>query len=91
MRGARLFTPVETLALVLGAFCHDLEHPGLTNVYLMNTSDELAVRYNDSSVLENHHAARAFALMRQHDVCTSFAKAQYKVLKRKVSIMTHRY
>lgn len=46
---------------------HDFEHGGLTNDFLVNTLDRLAVRYNDRSPLENHHLAAAFTLMQQPD------------------------
>ncbi|GIL81201.1 hypothetical protein Vretifemale_10265, partial [Volvox reticuliferus] len=44
---------------------HDYGHPGLTNDFLVATSDPLAVRYNDRSPLENHHSAAAFSSMRR--------------------------
>jgi hypothetical protein len=46
---------------------HDVEHGGLTNDFLVNSLDRLAVRYNDRSPLENHHLAAAFTLMQQPD------------------------
>jgi len=82
MQAARLFTPIETLALVLGGFCHDLEHPGVNNAFLINTSHELALRYNDASVLENHHAATAFQIMHATGLVASLPKPQYKEMRR---------
>ena len=32
--------------------------------FLINTHDDLAVRYNDRSPMENHHLAAAFGLMK---------------------------
>lgn len=52
----------DILALVLGAFVHDVDHRGHNNIFEMVTRSELALRYNDSSPLENHHCARAFEL-----------------------------
>lgn len=42
---------------------HDFEHGGLTNDYLVNSMDKLAILYNDRSPLENHHLAAAFTIM----------------------------
>ncbi|ORZ37306.1 hypothetical protein BCR44DRAFT_26328 [Catenaria anguillulae PL171] len=53
----------ERLACILAAACHDVDHPGVTNAFLVETRSDLAVRYNDQSVLENHHAAKAFELL----------------------------
>jgi len=50
--------PVEDmLALFLAALGHDVEHPGRNNNFLINTQAELAFIYNDTNVLENHHAS----------------------------------
>ena len=55
-------TPLQQYALLLAAVAHDVGHPGVNNGYLVNTAHPLAVTYNDSSPLENMHAALAFAL-----------------------------
>jgi len=58
-----VFTPLEVLAAILASSMHDVDHPGTTNQYLVSTSSELALMYNDESVLENHHLAVAFKLL----------------------------
>lgn len=42
---------LDTLALLLSSLCHDLEHPGTTNAFHINTGSELAMLYNDVHVL----------------------------------------
>jgi hypothetical protein len=49
--------------LLLSALVHDIHHPGNTNLFEINNKSELAIIYNDQSVLENHHCATAFRLM----------------------------
>merc|ERR1711971_1119583 len=44
---------------------HDVDHPGLINEYQINSDSELALLYNDNSVLENHHCATAFQILSQ--------------------------
>ena len=46
--------------MIIGGACHDHEHPGVNNVYLVETRDDVAIKYNDVSVLENHHVASSF-------------------------------
>ena len=50
-------------ATVFASAMHDFDHLGVTNDFLVYNSDPLAIRYNDKSVLENHHAASAFELI----------------------------
>ena len=44
---------------------HDVGHPGVTNRYLINNKDDLALQYNDNSVLENMHSSVIFNLMKK--------------------------
>ena len=54
---------MHVLALLVASIGHDIDHPGVNNAFLCNSNAPLAMRYNDQSVLENHHAATTFALL----------------------------
>eukprot|EP00479_Gromia_sphaerica_P007431 TRINITY_DN2475_c0_g1_i1.p1 TRINITY_DN2475_c0_g1~~TRINITY_DN2475_c0_g1_i1.p1 ORF type:complete len:463 (+),score=98.75 TRINITY_DN2475_c0_g1_i1:118-1389(+) len=54
---------LDVLGMMIGALCHDIDHPGYTNQFAINSASPLAVRYNDTSVLENHHAYEAFQIL----------------------------
>jgi 3'5'-cyclic nucleotide phosphodiesterase len=60
-------SPTELLAVIISGLVHDYEHPGLTNAFLVNARDPLAVVYNDRAVLENHHAASTFRVLNRPD------------------------
>jgi hypothetical protein len=57
----------EVFAALLAAAIHDFDHPGLSNQFLIESNDKLAVLYNDRSPLENHHLAAAFELILSHE------------------------
>ena len=48
------------MAALIAAAVHDVDHPGVSNQFLVAIRHDLAIMYNDISVLENHHVATAF-------------------------------
>ena len=54
---------IDFAAMIIGGACHDVGHFGVNNIYLVEAKHEIAIRYNDVSVLENYHVATAFAYM----------------------------
>ncbi|EGR31348.1 hypothetical protein IMG5_112180, partial [Ichthyophthirius multifiliis] len=54
---------LEQAAMYIAAAAHDYDHQGYNNVFLINTSNILALKYNDISVLENHHVSSLFQLV----------------------------
>lgn len=54
----------EILVGVIGNLAHDVAHPSLTNRYLINSNHDIAVQYNDFSVLEMMHASMTFQLLK---------------------------
>lgn len=59
---------IDCLGLLLAAVVHDIDHPGNTNRFEQETESHLALKYNDSSVLENHHAYTFFQILREIDL-----------------------
>ncbi|XP_071328702.1 dual specificity calcium/calmodulin-dependent 3',5'-cyclic nucleotide phosphodiesterase 1A isoform X2 [Trachinotus anak] len=59
---------LEILAMVFAAAIHDFEHTGTTNNFHIHTRSEVAILYNDRSVLENHHVSAAYRLMAEEDM-----------------------
>lgn len=62
----------DILAGLLSAACHDFEHPGVNNIFLIATKHDKALTYNDRSVLENHHVAATFKILTLEPKCNIF-------------------
>ncbi|GMI10241.1 hypothetical protein TrLO_g6743 [Triparma laevis f. longispina] len=58
---------IHGFALFIAAMGHDYRHPGKTNAFLIHTQDDIAITYNDMSVLENFHAAELFKVLRENN------------------------
>ncbi|KPM02240.1 calcium/calmodulin-dependent 3',5'-cyclic nucleotide phosphodiesterase 1C-like protein [Sarcoptes scabiei] len=79
-----VFTDLEILTALWAAAIHDIDHPGVTNQYLINSSSELALMYNDESVLEAHSLAVAFKVLQDPDcdIFINLSKKQRQTLRR---------
>uniref|UniRef100_A0A8C6PUN3 Phosphodiesterase n=1 Tax=Nothobranchius furzeri TaxID=105023 RepID=A0A8C6PUN3_NOTFU len=79
--------PIDEVAALIAATVHDVDHPGRTNSFLCNAGSELAILYNDTAVLESHHAALAFQLTTRDDKCNIFKyieRNEYRTLRQAV-------
>lgn len=61
------------LGLLVSVAIHDIMHSGRTNAFLISTSGQVAIEYNDRSVLENNSVALAFDLMKKRSDLNIFA------------------
>ena len=61
---SRYLSNEQLFGVIVSAVVHDVDHPGNTNMFEINSQSNLALLYNDQSVLENHHCSTAFQLMR---------------------------
>lgn len=76
---------VEQMSLLISAICHDVGHPGVNNPFLIDTSHDLAVRYNDRSPLEMMHCSRLFSIARDDEgknIFQNFSHETYKEIRK---------
>ncbi|XP_061041553.1 dual specificity calcium/calmodulin-dependent 3',5'-cyclic nucleotide phosphodiesterase 1A isoform X1 [Eubalaena glacialis] len=76
-------TELEILAMVFAAAIHDYEHTGTTNNFHIQTRSDVAILYNDRSVLENHHVSAAYRLMQEEEmnVLVNLSKDDWRDLR----------
>eukprot|EP00960_Hanusia_phi_P014847 439569-Hanusia_phi.AAC.3 len=64
---------------LLAGPAHDIGHPGVNNAFLIKQKHPIADKYNNTSVLETHHATLALDLMKEQDKdVLSFLSAERK-------------
>ncbi|ORY97499.1 hypothetical protein BCR43DRAFT_489881 [Syncephalastrum racemosum] len=65
----RLLQPMDVLALLMASIGHDVGHPGVNNMFMVNSGAPLAILYNDRSVLESFHSMTFFHLLYERPFC----------------------
>ncbi|XP_076331821.1 high affinity 3',5'-cyclic-AMP phosphodiesterase 7A-like isoform X2 [Tachypleus tridentatus] len=81
---SKYLTPVEIMACLIAAVCHDLDHPGFTQPFLLATSNHLAVLYKNFSVLETHHWRMAISCLRESKLLDHMDKDVCEEIERSV-------
>jgi CheY-like chemotaxis protein len=72
-----IWSPIEQFALLVAALCLDIGHPGHNNDFFVKTESEIAMLYNNRSILENCHAFLLFRLLSSRpelNVLANFSK-----------------
>eukprot|EP01137_Pigoraptor_chileana_P023406 Opistho-2@89631 len=69
---SQYLSDLDIFSAVIAATIHDYMHPGSNNAFQINTCSPEAMLYNDQSVLENMHLARAFEVISRDD-CNIFS------------------
>ena len=77
---------IDILSIIIAALGHDLGHPGLTNMFHMNDSTDIAITYNDISILENFHASLLFRTLRksENNIFEKMSNIDYKIIRKRM-------
>eukprot|EP00002_Diphylleia_rotans_P030782 TRINITY_DN6365_c0_g1_i1.p1 TRINITY_DN6365_c0_g1~~TRINITY_DN6365_c0_g1_i1.p1 ORF type:complete len:916 (+),score=131.01 TRINITY_DN6365_c0_g1_i1:44-2791(+) len=82
---AESMTDLDKLAAILAAAAHDFRHPGYNNLYHINMEMDLAMTYNDHSVLENFHISEVFKLLgdskKECNILAGLSRAERKEVR----------
>lgn len=58
-----VLTSLDIFSMLIAAVGHDVGHPGVNNAFLVKVKDELALRHNDRSPLENMHCSLLYQIL----------------------------
>ena len=77
---------LDLLSIFIAALGHDIAHPGLTNTFHINDSTDIAITYNDISVLENFHASTLFKTIRKTEtnIFEKLTAIDYKMIRKRI-------
>jgi hypothetical protein len=78
---------IDLVSIFISAGIHDLGHPGYTNNFLINTKNDLAIKYNDQSVLESYHVSEGFNIILKKEGCNIFenlSNDDYKIIRKRI-------
>lgn len=83
---ASIYSDIDKFAGMVAATCHDIDHPGLNNNYHINAQSELALVYNDISILENYHCSLTFKILRsqQFNLLCHLTPQEFKEMRHTV-------
>ncbi|RHY07725.1 hypothetical protein DYB37_004891 [Aphanomyces astaci] len=82
----RVLHPLDRLACLVASLCHDIDHPGHSNVFEIHSNSSLALTHNDDAVLERHHAATTFRLLQDPrvNIFASFPTSDFRYVRKAI-------
>ncbi|CAH1253669.1 PDE10A [Branchiostoma lanceolatum] len=74
-----VFTGLECLALFVACLCHDLDHRGKSNMFMVKSSSPLAAVYS-TSTMEHHHFNQTITILQHegHNIFKHLSSEEYK-------------
>jgi hypothetical protein len=79
-------TPFDVISIITACLVHDLGHPALNNTFQINNNSDVAITYNDKSVLENFHVSECFRILRKENtnIFVRFDNSQYRNVRKRM-------
>jgi cAMP and cAMP-inhibited cGMP 3',5'-cyclic phosphodiesterase 10 len=73
------FTPNDCIALFVACLCHDLDHRGKTNTFMVRSASTLASIYS-TSTMERHHFNQTVTILQteSHNIFKHFSSKEYR-------------
>ncbi|CAF1370322.1 unnamed protein product, partial [Didymodactylos carnosus] len=75
------FSPTQCLALFVACLCHDLDHRGKTNAFMVKSASTLASIYT-TSTMERHHFNQTVTILQteNHNIFKHFSSKEYRLV-----------
>lgn len=81
-------TPLEGLAMLVSAMCHDIDHRGTTNQFQLYSGNSLASLYSsEGSVMERHHVSQTMCILNTEG-CNIIAHLDESVFKQFIDLVS---
>lgn len=79
-------TKMDLISTFTAALSHDLGHPGRNNNFQINAFTELALMYNDVSVLENYHCSLLFKILKNENlnIFSNYSTLDFRKMRKRV-------
>ncbi|EDV27675.1 uncharacterized protein TRIADDRAFT_21752 [Trichoplax adhaerens] len=80
-KNPNLFTELEAIGLYVACLCHDLDHRGRNNAFMVNSSTPLAAVYS-TSTMEHHHFNQTITILQNdgHNIFSHLNSEEYKTV-----------
>lgn len=77
---------IDMIASITAAAAHDFKHNGFNNMFHVNKGSELALTYNDNTVLENWHVSQMFKMLvkDENNFLENFTPSEYRHMRRRM-------
>lgn len=80
--------PLEGLAMLVSAMCHDIDHRGTTNQFQLYSGNSLASLYSsEGSVMERHHVSQTMCILNTEG-CNIIAHLDETVFKQFIDLIS---
>ncbi len=77
---------LDIISLLVAGVCHDVGHKGYNNEYQMKMYTDLAITYNDKSILENYHITLTFKLLKNDklNIFRNTSKNDFSYIRKRI-------
>ena len=77
---------LDIISLLVAGVCHDVGHKGYNNDYQIKMYTDLAITYNDKSILENYHICVTFKLLKNDNlnIFRNISKNDFSYIRKRI-------